>query len=152
MNMNAQAGSLQEPANSPAENNKASVLGNLQKTNEITECKTAGAENMSINQMIPVSRFNPYQNFTGASFSAVSSHEREHVSREQAKALRNDRKVVSQSVQIYIDTCPECGRAYSSGGKTTTVTRGESQKPDYFFDKMNKFFDGQFGEKIDTYI
>ena len=153
MNMNAQAGSLKEPANSPAENNKASVLGNLQKTNEITECKTCRSRKYVDKSDDPgVSFQSPTKISPGASFSSVSSHEREHVSREQAKALRNDRKVVSQSVQIYIDTCPECGRAYSSGGKTTTVTRGESQKPDYFLDKMNKFLDGQFGKKIDTYI
>ncbi|MGI6123881.1 MAG: hypothetical protein ACOYIG_06750, partial [Acetivibrionales bacterium] len=71
---------------------------------------------------------------------------------EQAKASREGRRVISQSVKIYIDTCPECGKAYSSGGKTTTVTKGEGQKPDYFMDKMNKFFDGHFGKKVDTYI
>jgi len=31
--------------------------------------------------------------------------------------------VVSQTVQINTAVCPECGRRYVSGGKTTTVTR-----------------------------
>lgn len=56
--------------------------------------------------------------------SAVRSHEYEHVTREQAEAIRNDRKVVSQSVTYQTAICPECGRVYVSGGTTRTVTKG----------------------------
>ncbi|NLE25286.1 MAG: hypothetical protein GX625_08080 [Clostridiaceae bacterium] len=153
MNMNTQAGSLREPVNSPAQNNNAPEIGNLQKTTETTECQTCKSRKYVDKSDDPgVSFQSPTGISPGASFAAVSSHEQEHVSREQANASRNDRKVVSQTVQIYIDTCPECGRAYSSGGKTTTVTKGESRKPDYFMDKMNKFFEGHFGKKVDTYV
>ncbi|NLL66892.1 MAG: hypothetical protein GX236_04225 [Clostridiaceae bacterium] len=153
MNINANTGSLREPVNSPAENNKASELGNLQKSNKITECQTCKSRKYVDGSNDPgVSFKSPTSVSPGASFSAVSSHEQEHVTREQAKASREGRRVISQSVKIYIDTCPECGKAYSSGGKTTTVTKGEGQKPDYFMDKMNKFFDGHFGKKVDTYI
>ncbi len=55
--------------------------------------------------------------------SAVRGHENEHVVREQAKAQREDRKVVSQSVTIHNDICPECGKVYVSGGTTRTVTK-----------------------------
>ena len=57
---------------------------------------------------------------------AVRSHEMEHVTRNQAKAEREDREIVSQSVIIHTDICPECGRVYTSGGTTRTVTRGSS--------------------------
>ncbi len=42
--------------------------------------------------------------------------------REQAKAQRENRRVVSQSVTIHNDICPECGKVYVSGGTTRTVT------------------------------
>ena len=153
MNMNSQAGSLEEPVNSPAQKNNAPELGNLQKSTGITECKTCRSRKYVDKSDDPgVSFQSPTGISPGASFAAVSSHEQEHVSREQAKASRNDRRVISQSVQVFTDTCPECGRTYSSGGKTTTVTKGEPQKPDYFMNKMNKFFEGHFGKEIDTYI
>ena len=55
--------------------------------------------------------------------SAVRGHEQEHVVREQAKAQREDRKVVSQSVSIQTAICPECGDVYVSGGTTRTTTK-----------------------------
>lgn len=55
--------------------------------------------------------------------SAVRGHEQEHVVREQAKARREDRKVVSQSVTIHTEICPECGDVYVSGGTTRTTTK-----------------------------
>ncbi len=55
--------------------------------------------------------------------SAVRGHEQEHVVREQAKARREDRKVVSQSVTIHTAICPECGDTYVSGGTTRTTTK-----------------------------
>ena len=54
--------------------------------------------------------------------SAVRGHENEHVVREQAKAQREGRRVVSQSVTLHTEICPECGKAYISGGTTRTVT------------------------------
>lgn len=57
--------------------------------------------------------------------AAVRSHEMEHVSREKAKAQREDREVVSQSVTYKTGVCPECGSPYVSGGTTRTVTKGK---------------------------
>lgn len=59
--------------------------------------------------------------------AAVSAHENEHVSREQAKAKQENREVLSQSVQIYTAVCPECGKVYVSGGKTRTVTASKPE-------------------------
>jgi len=66
--------------------------------------------------------------------AAVRGHEQEHVVREQAKAQREDRKVVNQSVTLHTDICPECGDVYISGGTTRTTTRAnpvqETQRQD----------------------
>lgn len=64
--------------------------------------------------------------------AAVRGHEQEHVVRERAKALREDRHVVSQSVTIHTEICPECGDVYVSGGTTRTATKAnpaEQPKP-----------------------
>ena len=58
--------------------------------------------------------------------SAVRGHEMEHVVREQAKADREGRKVVSQSVTMHTEICPECGKSYVSGGTTRTVTKANT--------------------------
>ncbi|MEW6182729.1 MAG: hypothetical protein AB1500_06060 [Bacillota bacterium] len=58
-----------------------------------------------------------------AAYMAVSAHEQEHVLHAQARAELEGREIVYQNVQISTSVCPECGRVYVSGGKTTTVTR-----------------------------
>ena len=58
--------------------------------------------------------------------AAVAAHEQEHVRNQQAKAAREEKQVVSQSVQIFTATCPECGKVYVSGGETRTVTMTKS--------------------------
>lgn len=63
----------------------------------------------------------------GNAAAAVSAHENEHVSREQAKATQENREVISQSVQIYTAVCPECGKVYVSGGQTKTVTASRTE-------------------------
>jgi hypothetical protein len=62
---------------------------------------------------------------------AVAGHEQEHVRHEQAKAESSGRKVIFQSVTIQSSICPECGRSYVSGGKTTTITgEDRSSRPE----------------------
>ena len=58
----------------------------------------------------------------GQSAAVVMSHEREHVTNEQARAEQEGRRVVSQTVSLQMSVCPECGRMYVSGGTTRTVT------------------------------
>ncbi len=60
--------------------------------------------------------------------SAVRGHENEHVVREQAKARQEGRKVVSQSVTYHTGICPECGKAYVSGGTTRTITKAGTEQ------------------------
>lgn len=61
--------------------------------------------------------------------SAVRGHEQEHVVREQARAQRENREVVSQSVTYHTAICPECGKVYISGGTTRTSTRAVREQP-----------------------
>jgi len=63
---------------------------------------------------------------------AVASHEQEHVRNEQANALNEGREIVSQSVTLHYDTCPECGKIYVSGGTTRTTSVGKSDSDDSF--------------------
>ena len=60
--------------------------------------------------------------------SAVMGHEMEHVVREQAKAVKEDRKVISQSVSVHTAICPECGKVYVSGGTTRTATAEDKSR------------------------
>ena len=62
-----------------------------------------------------------------ASGAAVAAHEGEHVRREQASAQTKNQKVVAQYVQYSTGVCPECGKTYVAGGRTTTMTKGESK-------------------------
>jgi len=66
----------------------------------------------------------------------VMAHEREHVTNEQAKAHREDREIVSQSVSLTYDTCPECGRHYVSGGTTRTTSVSKSNTENDFTGEM----------------
>lgn len=59
--------------------------------------------------------------------SAVRGHEMEHVVREQAAARREGKEIVQQSVTIHTAICPECGRAYVSGGTTRTTTQSKAE-------------------------
>ena len=61
--------------------------------------------------------------------ATVRGHEMEHVFREQAKAEREDRQVVSQSVSLHTSICPECGKPYVSGGTTRTTTAAKPEAP-----------------------
>ncbi len=105
----------------------------VQAAAEEGECKTCaerkyqdGSDDMGVSFKTPT-RVDP--NIVAA---AVRGHEMEHVGREQAKAQRENRRVVSQSVTYHTAICPECGKVYVSGGttRTTTVAKPEQQGAD----------------------
>ena len=56
------------------------------------------------------------------SAAVIRAHEYEHVANEQARADREGRRVISQTVTLHSAICPECGRVYTSGGVTRTIT------------------------------
>ena len=62
-----------------------------------------------------------------ASAAVVRAHEQEHVVNEQARAQREGREIVNQSVTLHTSICPECGIAYVSGGVTRTQSRSTEE-------------------------
>lgn len=122
----------------------------LMKKIGAVECKTCQSRKYVDGSDDPgVSFKTPTNVSVEGSGSAVMAHEQEHVSRNAAKAQQEGRKIVSQSVQIYTDVCPECGRSYTSGGKTTTVTKGDNSNNDYFMENMRKSMGNYFGKYFD---
>ena len=98
-----------------------------QEALEEGECQTCeerkyqdGSDDMGVSYQTPTN-IKPEQ-----AASAVRGHEMEHVYREQAKADREGRKVVSQNVTMHTEICPECGKSYVSGGTTRTVTKADT--------------------------
>jgi hypothetical protein len=64
-----------------------------------------------------------------AAASAVAAHESEHVAHEKAKAEREDREIVNQTVTLKTGICPECHRMYVSGGVTRTTSVKSAEPP-----------------------
>ncbi len=98
-----------------------------QEALEAGQCETCesrkyqdGSDDMGVSFQTPTN-IKPEQ-----AASAVRGHEMEHVYREQAKADREGRKVVSQNVTMHTEICPECGKSYVSGGTTRTVTKADT--------------------------
>lgn len=103
-------------------------VDSVQKTVEDGKCETCenrkyqdGSDDMSVSYQNPT-RIAP-ENVA----SAVRGHEMEHVSHEQLKAEQEGRKVVSQTVTLHTEICPECGKTYISGGTTRTVTAAKPE-------------------------
>jgi hypothetical protein len=94
--------------------------GAIQQPEECQTCKNRKYVDSSDDPS--VSFQSPAHISPGQAASRVISHEQEHVSHEQARAQKEDRKVVSQTVSLSMSACPECGRMYVSGGVTRTIT------------------------------
>ncbi|MCI9461815.1 MAG: hypothetical protein HFF93_08440 [Oscillibacter sp.] len=115
------------PGQDKAEDEKALDGKSAQEALEEGECQTCesrkyqdGSDDMGVSFQTPTN-IKPEQ-----AASAVRGHEMEHVYREQAKADREGRKVVSQNVTMHTEICPECGKSYVSGGTTRTVTKADT--------------------------
>lgn len=120
----------QAPANVDGERKEVGAKG-VQAAAEEGKCETCEARKYQdgSNDM-GVSFKTPTRVAPEAASSAVRGHEMEHVVRERAKAQRENRRVVSQSVTYHTAICPECGRVYVSGGTTRTTTAANSEQPD----------------------
>lgn len=118
------------PAVSGESGDQSSGVEGVQQAVEEGKCQTCeerkyqdGSDDMGVSFQTPT-RIDP-----DMAASAVRGHEMEHVVREQSKAQREDRKVVSQTVTLHTDICPECGKAYISGGTTRTTTAANQEQP-----------------------
>ena len=79
----------------------------------------------------------------GTAALAVGSHEREHVFNERAKADREGREIVSQTVSIKYGICPECHRMYPTGGVTRTLSvTAKNNAPEPASDSKSPATDG----------
>lgn len=113
-------------------------VSRLGKT-EKTECQTCANRKYQDQSSDPsVSYQAPTKISPNAAASAVMSHEMEHVSNERANARRDNREIVSQSVTLKFDICPECGRTYVAGGETRTVTKSKPEQKIDFDGKDNQ--------------
>lgn len=115
-----------QAAGKPIEDEPAVGAESAQKAAEEGQCQTCkerkyqdGSNDPGVSFKVP-SRIAP--EMAGA---AVRGHEMEHVVREQAKAQREGRRVINQSVTIHTAICPECGKPYISGGTTRTTTASQ---------------------------
>ncbi len=96
---------------------------------EIKECETCRNRRYQDRSDDPTVSFQiPTSVSREGAYEAVVSHENEHVQHEQARAQATGRKVVYQHVTVHMSICPECGRAYVSGGETVTATTADSEK------------------------
>ena len=118
----------QEKDEKPLDGEPALGAESAQKALEEGECQTCekrkyqdGSDDMGVSFQTPTN-VKPEM-----AASAVRGHEMEHVYREQAKADREGREVVSQTVTMHTEICPECGKSYVSGGTTETVTRAKTE-------------------------
>lgn len=110
----------------PAADSDAAVGKTVEEDTSSGECKTCENRKYQDGSDDPGVSFKTAAKISpDASASVVRAHEQEHVTREQAKAQREDREVVSQSVMLHTAVCSECGKPYVSGGTTRTVTRAK---------------------------
>ncbi|MBR2875582.1 MAG: hypothetical protein IKC01_00415 [Clostridia bacterium] len=108
---------------------KADATKTPQEVMEDSECKTCAERKYQDGSDDPGVSFKTAAHISPEqSASKVRSHEYEHVVREQSKADREDKEVVSQTVTLHTNICPECGRTYVSGGLTRTVTKGKGEQ------------------------
>lgn len=144
------------PAGNTSVNGQAPGAVNMQddklmKRIGAVECKTCQSRKyVDGSNDAGVSFKTPTHVSAAGSGSAVMAHEQQHVSRNKAKAQMQDREIVAQSVRIYTDVCPECGRVYTSGGKTTTVSKADNNNNDYFMENMRKSMGKYFGKYFDA--
>ena len=98
-------------------------IDKLKENEENGECETCANRKYQDGSNDPGVSFKTASKISGNAEGAVRAHENEHVTHNQAKAEREGKEIVYQSVRIKHGICPECGTSYVSGGETITVTR-----------------------------
>lgn len=124
----AMPGAKQEAEKAAALPGEAGEAKSPQEVMEEGECQTCKNRKYQDGSNDPgVSFKTPAHIAPEQAAAKVRGHEMEHVTREQAAAQREGRKVVQQSVTMHTAICPECGDVYVSGGTTRTVTRADNR-------------------------
>lgn len=86
------------------------------------------------------------------SASRVMAHEMEHVSNAFKKAAQGNGKVLQASVSLKTALCPECGRAYVSGGTTNTRIQYSDEKNPYIENLKKSQSEAASGNSVDIRI
>lgn len=122
------------------------------KSEDDGECQTCENRRYQDGSNDPGVSFKSASKISGNVEAAVRGHEQEHVSRNRAKADREGREIVYQSVVIKHAICPECGKTYVAGGETTTVTRSKppEEEIDFSAEKSEKTGKTEDAEKTDV--
>ncbi len=117
-----------EPADPAAVQAEGLETKNAQEIMKEGECQTCAERKYQDGSDDPGVSFKTAAHIAPEEAAAVvRGHEMEHVYRNQAKAEREGREVVSQSVTLHNAICPECGTAYVSGGTTRTTTAAKPE-------------------------
>ena len=128
----AMALSRQKQEGGPTENGNSSESQGVEGKGSVSgsyECQTCQRRKYKdVSDDSTVSFQTPTRLTPGAAESQVRAHEQQHVTHEQARADKQERKVVAQSVAIHYAVCSECGKSYVAGGTTTTTTKADSAK------------------------
>ena len=119
---------------------KAQPASESQRSNPAhspTECQTCNSRRyQDVSDDPSVSFQSPTHISPGQSAAMVAAHENEHVVNERAKAEQEGREIISQTVSLETSICPECKRAYVSGGETRTVSRQKNQEEESMHEKV----------------
>ena len=119
----------QKTGNEGAQNGTVSNAPGLAAMDGAKECRSCNSRKyVDVSNDPSVSFQAPTSIKPHAAAAAVAAHEQEHVGNERAKAARDGREIVSQSVTIKTSVCPECGIVYVSGGETRTVTAAADEQ------------------------
>lgn len=104
------------------------AANSAKETNGIEECETCRNRKYQDKSNDPGVSFKSPSNLDPSqAATAVYSHEREHYTREEDKADAEGKEVLSNSIILFTDVCPECGKTYVAGGETTTITRKKAE-------------------------
>lgn len=119
------------------------------KSEDSGECETCENRRYQDGSNDPGVSFKSASKISGNAEAAVRGHEQEHVSRNRAKADREGKEIVYQSVVIKHAICPECGKSYVAGGETTTVTRTKPESEEISPTEKANEGDAVFGKALD---
>jgi hypothetical protein len=94
-----------------------------------SECQTCKSRKYVDKSNDNVSYKTPTHISPSASYGAVSAHEQEHVSNAISEGSKEGNQLISTSVSLKVEVCPECGTPYVSGGLTTTQMQYTKSNP-----------------------
>ncbi len=125
--LNAPASAVTKISSIRPVTDKATIRVDKAQQSECQTCKSR--KYMDVSNEANVSFQSPTHISPEASFAAVSAHEQQHVSNAVAMGNQPGNQLVSSSVSLKTDICPECGKPYIAGGTTRTQIKYNESNP-----------------------